>query len=91
MKKYLRAFISGKVQGVFFRVQVKQWADELGLKGWVRNLDDGKVEVVAEGADKRLRTLEKLLRQGPPGAKVKGVEAEYGNSKGGFKDFRITY
>ena len=66
--------ISGKVQGVYFRASTKQRATALGITGWVRNLDDGRVEVYACAEPQRLASLQDWLWQGPPNAKVEHVE-----------------
>lgn len=70
----LKWVISGLVQGVGFRWYVKRRADRLGLKGWVKNLPTGQVEVVAEGPEEALRQLEEFLHKGPPAARVDSVE-----------------
>jgi acylphosphatase len=67
--------VSGRVQGVFFRAGTRDEALRLGLTGWVRNSRDGAVEVLACGADDALAALERWLWQGPPSARVEGVEA----------------
>jgi acylphosphatase len=64
------------VQGVGYRYFVMRAADRLGLAGYARNLADGRVEVVAEGADTALATLEDEMRRGPSFAEVQGVERE---------------
>jgi acylphosphatase len=71
-RKYL---ISGRVQGVGFRYFAQRAARELGVTGWARNLDDGSVEVHANGSRKQLDDFEARLRKGPPGADVRGFEA----------------
>lgn len=67
--------VSGRVQGVFFRAHTQALARRLGLTGWVRNLSDGRVELVACGEAERLAQLEAWLWQGPPQARVEGVVA----------------
>lgn len=67
-------FISGQVQGVFFRRHTHEQAVLLGLKGWVRNLPDGRVEVVACGEETKVSQLRDWLWQGPPRASVSQVE-----------------
>jgi acylphosphatase len=62
------------VQGVFFRAGTQQTAQRLGLTGWVRNLPDGRVELVACGEEATLAQLEAWLQQGPPQARVERVE-----------------
>lgn len=66
--------VRGRVQGVGFRYFVEHSAQALGLRGWVRNVDDGSVEVYASGTSGQLSDLEGLLRQGPRWAEVRGVE-----------------
>ena len=72
----VRIRIEGLVQGVFFRAKTKEKSDELKLTGWVRNNDDGAVEIHAEGPEEKLRELELWCRRGPPAAQVKSVSAE---------------
>jgi acylphosphatase len=71
-----RFWVSGRVQGVGFRWATVQAAEELGLTGRVRNLADGRVEIAAVGEPERLAAFRRWLRQGPPGARVAGVEEE---------------
>ena len=73
----LHAFISGRVQGVFFRSSTRAKAEELGLRGWARNLADGRVEVMAEGDEESLKKLLEWLHKGPPEAVVKDVKYEF--------------
>ena len=65
-----RYLISGNVQGVNFRDATCNHAEPVGLKGWTRNLPDGRVEVIARGNSEALHNLEVWLRKGPPGAQV---------------------
>lgn len=69
-------FITGKVQGVFYRDTTRKKANELGLTGWVRNLADGRVELLVSGEEKRVQQLGEWLWQGPPAARVDSVIAE---------------
>lgn len=71
----LRILVSGRVQGVHFRVSLRREAEALGLAGWVRNLPDGRVEAVAEGEPAAVEALVGWCRRGPEGAVVAGVEA----------------
>jgi acylphosphatase len=66
--------VRGRVQGVGFRWFVRERARALGLTGWVRNRQDGSVEVLAEGSDTALREFLEVLRAGPSGARVSDVE-----------------
>jgi DNA ligase D-like protein (predicted 3'-phosphoesterase) len=72
--KGVRVEVRGGVQGVGFRWSTVEKARELGVMGWVRNLDDGGVEVQAEGPEEVVDALVEWLGEGPPGAKVDGVE-----------------
>jgi acylphosphatase len=73
----LHAYVSGRVQGVFFRQSTRRRALELGLGGHAHNLPDGRVEVLACGPREALRALEDWLWLGPPHAEVAAVEVEY--------------
>ena len=84
-------FVSGLVQGVFFRMHTKRMADTLNIKGWVRNLPDGRVEAVFEGPEENVKKLIEWCRKGPNGAIVKSVETHFEEYKGEFKNFRIIY
>jgi acylphosphatase len=68
-----RFLIAGRVQGVGFRFFAREAAAREGLRGFVRNLEDGRVEVEAEGDQAALERLERSLHQGPPGAKILDV------------------
>lgn len=91
MKARAHVFVSGRVQGVFFRDHTRRWAASLGLAGWVKNLRDGRVEVVAEGEREKLDDLIARLRQGPPTAEVTDVKTAWEEFQGEFGDFRITW
>ena len=69
-------FISGRVQGVFFRASTRAEAQRLGLTGWARNLSDGRVEVLAVGSASEIAELAMWLEHGPPNARVHGIETE---------------
>lgn len=68
-----RFWISGKVQGVFFRASARQFASPLGIRGYAKNLIDGRVEVLAVGELKAVNELELWLAHGPPTARVISV------------------
>jgi acylphosphatase len=91
MKIRAHVYVSGRVQGVFFRYTTKEWADELGLTGWVRNLPDGRVEAVIEGEEEKVKEMIELMRKGPPLAIVKNIEVKWERYKGEFKAFIIKY
>ncbi|HUQ90581.1 MAG TPA: acylphosphatase [Bryobacteraceae bacterium] len=71
-----RYLVRGRVQGVGFRYFVQRNAAEIGLRGYARNLDDGRVEVYAIGTTRQLSDLEGLLWKGPMGSEVRGVESQ---------------
>lgn len=71
-----RFWVSGRVQGVFFRASTREQALRLGLSGSARNLDDGRVEVIAAGDGQSLESLARWLQEGPPAAKVAEVVRE---------------
>lgn len=70
----LHGFVSGRVQGVYYRQSTQQQAERLGIDGWVRNLVDGRVEVLLEGEEELVRELERWLYEGPANAEVVAVE-----------------
>ena len=89
--KALHAFVSGRVQGVGYRAFTRKVAKSLGLKGFVRNLPDGRVEVYAEGDEESLQLLLKELQKGPYFARVDSVEYELTEPRGEYEDFIIAY
>ncbi|MBN2156290.1 MAG: acylphosphatase [Candidatus Lokiarchaeota archaeon] len=93
MKKMkMHAIVSGKVQGVFFRANTADVANRLGVTGYVRNLSDGKVEVVAEGSHDKLLELLKWLHRGSIWAQVDAVQHEFSeNEEEDFMNFTIHY
>lgn len=91
MKARAHALVSGRVQGVFFRDHTRRWAGTLGLTGWVKNLRDGGVEVLAEGDREKIEALLARLRQGPPMGQVENVAVTWEEFTGEFEDFRIAW
>ncbi len=87
----LHAVVSGHVQGVGFRYHVQSHAYRLHLRGWVRNNDDGTVEVVAEGERAELEQLRDVMRQGPRMARVERVDAEWSEATGGLDAFDLAF
>ena len=81
--------MQGTVQGIFFRQFVKEHADDLGLRGFVRNLDSGGVEVLVEGEDEGIKRLVEFLRKGPAHAQIRDVRFEERRWSGDFKEFKI--
>lgn len=87
----VRLFISGRVQGVFFRSTMCQKAKKVGINGFVRNIPDGRVEAVLEGEEDKVEKLIKWARRGPIFAKVDNIKIEKEDYVGEFKDFNIEY
>jgi len=85
------AIISGRVQGVFFRMETKRAADGLGVSGRVKNLKDGTVEAVFEGEQDRVDAVLDWCRQGPPRAEVTDVTVAWSTYTGEFKGFNIDF
>ena len=89
MKSRVHLFISGTVQGVFFRDSAKQVAQSMGITGYVRNMQDGRVELVAEGEKDSIDRLVQWCRKGPPSAIVVSVDIENEHYKGEFDLFDV--
>ena len=83
--------ITGRVQGVFYRVNTKRMADKLGVKGWIRNLPDGRVEAVFEGDESSVKRLISWCWIGPPGAKVTNIEVEWEEYLGEYETFKVLH
>jgi len=84
-----RFLVSGQVQGVGFRFFAKDAAAREGLSGWVRNLDNGSVEIEAEGDSEALQRFEMAIRRGPRSARIDDVLAEPAAARGSGGPFRI--
>ena len=84
-------FIEGRVQGVFFRSEIKRRADSLDLKGWVRNLPDSKVEAVFEGRGELVDTIVEFCRIGSMDARVTHFTLFWESFVDEFKEFQILY
>jgi acylphosphatase len=84
-------FISGRVQGVFYRASTKNMAEQLGLKGWVRNTSDGWVEALFEGDETAVKDMISWCHKGPRSAEVSDVTVDYTKFLGEFEEFCITY
>jgi acylphosphatase len=89
--KRMHVYISGRVQGVFFRAATRRAAVDLNLTGWVRNMDDGRVEVVLEGEDADVAKMIAWCKIGSPAAKVEEVTLSEEHYTGGFSDFSIKH
>ena len=88
MNRCRHFLVSGRVQGVFFRAATEATARRLDVTGWVRNLADGSVELVACGAEAKLAELERWLWQGPPRARVEQVRSREAELQS-FGDFCV--
>ena len=86
--KTLKIIINGTVQGVFFRKYIEEMANELNIRGFVRNLENGDLELVAEGRDENVNELLGRCNQGPPQSDVKSVKKEELKHQG-FKGFKV--
>ncbi len=91
MKARGHVFVSGRVQGVFFRSETKHKADRYDVKGWVRNLPDGRVEAVFEGEEEAVKALIEFCKRGPSGARVTNVDLRWEKFTGEFDAFRVRY
>jgi len=89
MKKAAKFTVQGTVQGVFFRQFCKDKADSLALRGYVRNLESGEVEVLVEGDQDKVEEMFKILKQGTPHSQIRSVNVEEKKWSGEFKDFSI--
>ncbi len=81
--------ISGRVQGVFYRASCQDVAVKYGLNGWVKNLPDGKVEVLVQGEKDKIEKLIEWCKKGPPNADVSGVEVQWEEVTEVFNGFGI--
>lgn len=90
-KARAHVIISGRVQGVFFRMETKKAADRLGVSGWVRNQLDGTVEAVFEADRDRVDAIIDWCREGPPHADVTDVTVNWEAYAGEFDGFNINF
>ncbi len=88
--KQLQLNIHGRVQGVYFRAATQREARRLGLTGWVKNRNDGSVEVLAEGEEVAIRELYGWAQRGPSAARVDRVDTRWRSFTGTHPDFRIV-
>ncbi len=87
----VRLFISGTVQGVSYRASTQEQARKRDVVGWVRNLQDGRVEALAQGSKDKVEELVAWCRRGPPAAKVEKVEVTFEDVNDEFKTFEVRY
>ena len=85
----LSLIIRGRVQGVGYRYSASEQARRLGLCGWVRNTDEGNVELIAEGDEEPLRRLLQWCRSGPSGARVTAIDERWIEATGDLDSFQI--
>ncbi|ELZ02564.1 acylphosphatase [Natrialba asiatica] len=85
-----RVFVSGTVQGVYYRANTRDTARERGIDGWVKNLDDGRVEAVFEGPEDAVESMVEWCHTGSPAADVEAVDAEFDDPEG-EDGFEIRY
>ncbi|WP_255198853.1 acylphosphatase [Halorarius litoreus] len=83
-------YVSGRVQGVYYRANTRDAARERGVAGWVKNLDDGRVEAVFEGSRDAVEAMVEWCHDGSPRAQVEEVAVEYGEPQG-VTGFEVRY
>ena len=88
MKKSLRLYIIGTVQGVFFRNFLEERAKELNVRGFCRNLEDGRIEVVAEGRDENVNKMLEHCKRGSQHSEVRDIQIQELKHQG-FEDFKV--
>lgn len=89
--KQMHAFVTGMVQGVGFRYFVEKKAYPLGITGFVRNLSDGRVEVLAEGDEAVLKQFLEIVKQGPSFSNIVKTDVEWADASGRYYSFNITF
>jgi acylphosphatase len=90
-KTRVHVYVSGKVQGVYFRQTTMDEAQNLGVCGWVKNLPDGRVEAVFQGGEAAVKALVNFCARGPKGASVTNVTTSWEPFKEEFDSFEIVY
>ena len=90
MKKSIRLYVTGTVQGIFYRGFVKENAEKINVKGFVRNLEDGRVEVFLEGNPEEVKKMIELCKKGPKHSMIKSVEEKVERFQD-FKTFKILH
>lgn len=87
--KTLRIYLSGTVQGVMFRKHIEEQANKIGVRGFVRNMEDGRVEVVIEGTDEKVREMLEVCKAGTQHAQVRNIEVNEIKYQG-FEGFKVS-
>ncbi len=90
MKKSIRLYIEGTVQGVFFRAFIKENAEKLNVKGFTRNLEDGRVEIFIEGDSENVNKMVEICKKGPKHSQIKRVQEKPEHFQG-FRDFKVLH
>ena len=90
MKKSVRLYVSGAVQGVFFRSFIKENAERYDVNGFVRNLEDGRVEAFLEGNSDNVNKVIEVCKEGPKHVQIKNVEIKTEIFQG-FKNFKVLH
>ncbi|MBS3108306.1 acylphosphatase [Candidatus Woesearchaeota archaeon] len=89
MNKRVHVVVSGKVQGVFFRSKIRELASKLKITGYVRNVQNDKLEAIFEGDDISVNNILKFCKEGPEEAEVSAIVIDEETYKGEFKDFSV--
>jgi len=90
MKKSVRLYVEGLVQGVFFRSFIKENAERYNVKGFIRNLEDGRIEIILEGNSDDVNKMIELSKKGPKHSQIKEVEIKPERFQD-FKSFKILH
>jgi acylphosphatase len=91
MKAGAHIYVSGNVQGVFFRSETRHQANKHHVNGWVRNLSDGRIEAMFEGEEEDVKKIAEFCKTGPPAAQVTAVNVTWLPYSGMFNSFDIRY
>jgi len=89
-QKRIHLVVRGRVQGVYFRASAQREAKRLGLTGWIKNRDDGGVEIVAEGEEDQVKDLLVWAQHGPSTARVEEVDTRWRSYTGEYSEFKIV-
>lgn len=84
-----RVVVSGRVQGVYFRASTSEAARRFGVRGFVRNMPDGRVEAVLQGERAAVERVIAFMREGPPGARVDAADVEWRSAAEGYDGFAV--
>ena len=91
VKQCVHILVTGKVQGVFFRQATRVAAIKYNVTGWVKNLDDGRVEILIEGEDKSVDSVMAWCNYGPANSRVDNIEVTNEDYSGNFESFEVRY